>query len=174
MRSMVLALLVFLQPVYLQSGQDRASKTERSTKLGDKPTTYTTTTVRGRIVWMAAALKRRYGIRTVPEAHDRQLAVETSDDRLVALVEDVRTRAFRRDKRLWKMDLELLIRQHKGASVAQIIRLYCWEDGKRLEVDYWCEICAIPMFEKKACDCCQGPIELRKTPAPPKSRSPVK
>ena len=32
----------------------------------------------------------------------------------------------------------------------------------RLELDYWCDICAIAMYELKECECCQGPIELRR------------
>ena len=34
-------------------------------------------------------------------------------------------------------------------------------DGKKYELDYWCDICAIPMYELKECECCQGPIRFR-------------
>ena len=30
--------------------------------------------------------------------------------------------------------------------------------------DYWCDICSIPMYEIKRCECCQGPIRMRFQP----------
>ena len=38
------------------------------------------------------------------------------------------------------------------------------EKGRRQEMDYWCEICSIPMYEIKACECCQADIDLRLRP----------
>ena len=112
-------------------------------------------------------MERRFGIKSVPEAAQRTLALETRDGQLVPLVENVRGRAFRVDKRLRALeDVELLVRRQAGAPAAQIIRVYSHEKGQRLEIDYWCEICSIAMFELKACDCCQGDIELRRRPAP--------
>lgn len=126
-------------------------------------------TLRGRVVYLAEAMQRLYGIKSVPEASQRTLALETPAGQLVPLVENVRGRAFRVDPRLRMLkDVELLVRRHKAAPAAQIIRVYSHEKGQRLELDYWCEICSIAMFELKACDCCQGDIELRRRPAPPK------
>ena len=127
---------------------------------------YQTKSVRGRVVWLNEALKRRYGIGTVPEAAQRVLALETAQGQLLPIVEDIRGRAFRKDPRLRKMPVELLVRQHTGSPLLQIIRVYAHEKGKKVEVDYWCEICAIAMYELKACDCCQGPIDLRRRPVP--------
>lgn len=122
-------------------------------------------TLRGRVVYLAEALERRYGVKSVPEAADRVLAIETRDGELVPLVEDIRGRAFRRDPQLRELeDLELLVRRHPGAPAVQVIKLYSHERGVRYELDYWCEICAIAMYELKPCDCCQGPIELRRRP----------
>ncbi|MCA9044880.1 MAG: hypothetical protein KDA69_11205, partial [Planctomycetaceae bacterium] len=51
------------------------------------------------------------------------------------------------------------------------------KDGTRQEMDYWCDICSIPMYEIKECECCQGPIEFRlrpgRLPAYLKSRTPA-
>ena len=127
---------------------------------------YRTRLIRGHVVWLNEALKRRYGIGTVPEAAERVLALETAEGQLLPIVEDIRGRAFRKDPRLRKMDVELLIRQHTGSPLLQIIRVYAHEKGKKVQVDYWCEICAIAMYELKACDCCQGPIDLRRRPVP--------
>jgi len=126
---------------------------------------YVTKTIRGRVVWLADAMTRLHGIKTVPEASDRILALETDDGQLHPIVEDIRGRAFRRDERLRKMKAELLVRQHQGSPMVQVVRVFeLTEDGK-FEIDYWCEICSIAMFELKDCECCQGPIELRRQAA---------
>lgn len=118
-------------------------------------------TIRGRVVYLAEALEQR-GVSSVPEAKDRVLALETRDGELVPLLEDVRGRAFRRDERLRKMEVELLVRRYKGSPVVQIIRVFEVAKDGLYEIDYWCEICAIAMYELKDCECCQGPIELRR------------
>ena len=124
--------------------------------------------LRGRVVYLAEAMERLYGVKSVPEAAERTLALETPAGELVPLVENVRGRAFRVDKRLRALpDVELLVRRHRGSPAAQVIRVYSHERGQRLEIDYWCEICSIAMFELKACDCCQGDIELRRRPSNP-------
>jgi hypothetical protein len=47
----------------------------------------------------------------------------------------------------------------------QVLSIYAFdEQGVRSIVDYWCDICAIPMFEIKDCECCQGPTRLRLRP----------
>jgi len=119
-------------------------------------------TLRGRVVWLAEAMARRYGVKTVPEAATRVLALETTDGDLFPLAEDIRGRGFRRDERLRKIDLELLVRRYRGAPVVQVIRAFELTKKVKFELDYWCDICAIVMFELKPCDCCQGDIELRR------------
>ena len=114
----------------------------------------------GKVVWMADALERRYHIRTGPEEAERVLALE-NEVGLYPLVEDVRGRAFRKDERLRGIDVELLVRRYEGSPMVQVIRVFALRDGKKYELDYWCDICAIAMFELKPCECCQGPIELR-------------
>jgi len=114
---------------------------------------------------MNEALGRLHGVRTVPEAAERILALETRDGRLHPLIEDIRGRGFRRDKRLRSTPVELLVRRRKGSPMMQVIRVFAITKGAKHELDYWCEICAIAMFELKPCDCCQAPIELRRRQA---------
>jgi hypothetical protein len=118
-------------------------------------------TIRGRVVYLAEALEKR-GVTSVPEAKERVLALESREGELVPVLEDVRGRAFRRDERLRKMEIELLVRRYEGSPVVQIIRVFEVAKDGLYEIDYWCEICAIAMYELKDCECCQGPIELRK------------
>lgn len=144
---------------------DSAAADARGEPASESPADYQTLSLRGRMVWMAEALERRYGIKSVPEAADRLLAIETRDGELYPLVEDLRGRAFRLDRRLRELpDCELLVRRYTGSPLVQVIRVYSHEEGRKYELDYWCEICAIAMFELKPCDCCQGDIELRKRP----------
>ncbi|MCI0361442.1 MAG: hypothetical protein L0211_23415 [Planctomycetaceae bacterium] len=119
-------------------------------------------TYRGHVVFLNDALAKRYGITTVPEAADRSLALQTADGALVPIVEDVRGRAFRVDERLRKPEVEILARKFQGVPAVQVIRLFeVTKDGK-LELDYWCDICAISMVELKPCECCQGETVLRR------------
>jgi hypothetical protein len=123
---------------------------------------FTLRTVRGKVVFLVEAVEDRFGVKAVPEAQQRILALATPDGQYYPLFEDVRGRAFRKDKRLRGIDVELLARQYKGSPLLHVIRVFALEDGKKYELDYWCDVCAIAMFELKPCDCCQGPIELRK------------
>lgn len=123
-------------------------------------------THRGKVVYLAEALQRLHGIKSVDEAKDRTLAVETAEGNLIPLVEDVRGRAFRADPRLREMQVELLLRKFKGSPAGQVIRVYELTKEGKFEIDYWCEICSIAMYELKICECCQGEIELRRTKVP--------
>lgn len=123
---------------------------------------YETQTLRGRVVYLAAAFEKQTGIAPVPEARDRILALQTASGELVPLLEDVRGRAFRRDDRLRQMNLELVVRRYSQSPAVQIIRVIEVSPDGRYDIDYWCEICAIAMFEQKDCECCQGPVELRR------------
>ena len=53
---------------------------------------------------------------------------------------------------------------YPGTDQVQVIRVYTFHDGKKFELDYWCDVCSIPMFELKDCECCQGPTRIRERP----------
>lgn len=125
---------------------------------------YHTERVRGRVVFLAAALKEEFGISTVDEVAEHSLALQTPDGSLLPLVENLRGRAFRKDDRLRDRDLELLVRRYRRQPFVQILRMYEVEDGRLLELDYWCDVCAIVMFETGPCACCQDDNRLRRRP----------
>lgn len=153
--NLTLASVLFSQEPDVQKPTD----TPPSAKLK-----YANHTLRGRVVWTSDALSRRFGVKSVPEAAERQLALETAEGEIHPLVEDYRGRAFRADERLRGVDVELLVRKYEGSPLVQVIQVYFIKKGRKYEVDYWCDICSIAMYELKACDCCQGPIELRQRP----------
>ena len=132
---------------------------------------YETVTLRGRIVWQIDALKRKFEVAVDPDAAKSVVCLETkavegSGGELVPIVKDFRGRGFHLDPKLHEFDWELVVRRYSGSPFVQIVRTYVWREGKRFEFDYWCDICAIPMFELKECECCQGPIRFRFREAP--------
>lgn len=130
---------------------------------GDQPA-YRTVTVRGKVVWLADALKTQFGISTVPEVAENSLAILSTDGDLIPIVENLRGRAFRKDPRLREMEVEILGRRHQQHPMIQILRLYQIDGDQRYEVDYWCDVCAIVMYETGPCSCCQDDNRLRKRP----------
>jgi hypothetical protein len=153
-----ICFLAVLAPVGLGGGLLRAQESEPASPAAK----YETVTVQGRVVWLAEAMERRYGVTTGPEAEKYVQVLETPEGHLLPLVEDVRGRSFRKDDRLRAMEVELLARRYEGAAFLQVIRIFEIKDGSKLEIDYWCDICSIAMYELKPCDCCQGEIELRR------------
>ncbi len=136
-----------------------------SDEAGDQQTPlrrYENLLISGKIVWLADAMQRLFGVPTVSEARKRMLALETDDGKLFPLAEDLRGRSFRKDERLRQEEITLLARRYEGAPVVQVVRIFERDGNQLRELDYWCEICAIAMFEDKPCDCCQEPIELRR------------
>lgn len=123
---------------------------------------FVTVSLRGRVEWCSGVLTRRFGVNEVPEAAERVLVLETPAGELHPLAEDIRGRAFRRDARLRHVDVELLARRYRGSPFVQVIQAFELRPDGKYELDYWCDICSITMFELKECDCCQGPIELRR------------
>ena len=122
---------------------------------------FRTEPVRGRVIWLAEVLESRFSISTVPEAAENALAILTEHGEVLPLVENLRGRAFRKDKRLRGTDMELLVRRYEKQPVIQILRVHQIKDGRKYELDYWCDICSIVMYETGPCACCQADNQLR-------------
>ena len=122
---------------------------------------YETVSLRGQVVWTAESLKRQFGIRTVADARENSLALETDDGRLYPIVEDAQGHAFRSDERLRERDVELFARSYPSTGMIQVVRLYFVKPEGKFLVDYWCDVCSISMTEMGACSCCQAPNRLR-------------
>jgi hypothetical protein len=128
----------------------------------EKSAEFATETIRGRVVFLAEVVQQETGVAAVPEARERVLALRTKEGTLIPLLEDVRARAFRRDERLREMEVELLVRRYAISPLVQVIQVFEIAKNGKFEIDYWCGICSIVMFEKKDCECCQGEVELRR------------
>ena len=122
---------------------------------------FVTESRRGRVVWMADALKEHFDVATDDDAVHALVALEATDGSLHPIVKDQRGRCFHTDERLRDIDVELLVRRYHGSPMLQVVRVYTIKSEKKYELDYWCDICSIPMYELKPCECCQGPTRLR-------------
>lgn len=120
--------------------------------------------LRGRVVFVVDALRARE-IKTYPEELKGQVALETKEGDLLPILPDWRGRAFYQDERLRNRQVELIGYRRAGVPFLQVLTVFTFsEDGARQYTDYWCDICAIPMYEIKPCDCCQQEIRLRFQP----------
>ncbi|MBX7166996.1 MAG: hypothetical protein K1X74_11750 [Pirellulales bacterium] len=143
------------------SAQNPTATDNASAVAAEPAAAFEVVALRGRVVWMGEALKRRFGIESDPDAAQTQAALETTDGQVLPLVKDARGRGFWLDGRIRDRDLELLVRRYRGTPALKIIRVYAFEDGEKYELDYWCDICSIPMYELKPCECCQGETRIR-------------
>ena len=120
--------------------------------------------VSGKVVKLADALKAR-GVKSYVEEIKEQVVLVTEQGELVPIVPDWRGRAFYQDERLRNRPVDLVVNRRKGIPWVQVLSIYTFDDeGVRSITDYWCDICSIPMYEIKECECCQGPIRLRLRP----------
>lgn len=117
----------------------------------------------GQVVMLQAALEKR-GIKSRDEIKS-QIVLETKAGELWPIVPDWRGRALYQDERLRDRPVDLVCRRTPGVPWLQILSIYTFdEEGERQITDYWCDICSIPMYEIKPCDCCQAEIRLRYRP----------
>ena len=119
--------------------------------------------IRGKVVLWRSALKKR-GI-TAFEEFDKLVVLETMDGQLLPIVPDWRGRAFFQDSRLRDRKVDLIGYRRPRASTFQVLMIFTFDEkGIRQYTDYWCDICSIPMYEIKPCDCCQADIRIRYQP----------
>ena len=71
---------------------------------------------------------------------------------------------FFKDGKLLNRPMRLTGRLLPGSQLLQVVEVHSYLDGQLHEVYYWCDVCSIKRFEKKKCDCCGGPMELREEP----------
>jgi hypothetical protein len=170
LKPMRLLLLTFLLFVSLRALGDQPPPENTGSIAGiDASADHASRTLRGRVVWLDEALRSDFEISTVPEFKKAVLALRTSEAELFPIVENIRGRAFRKDDRLREMHLELLVRQYRTQPFVQILKVYQIDAAKKFEIDYWCDICAIPMYETGPCACCQDHNRLRKREVDPVS-----
>lgn len=117
----------------------------------------------GKVVLAQEALKKR-GIKVADEMKS-QAVLELESGELLPIAADWRGRAFYQDEQLRNRKVELVGYRRPGIPYLQVLNVFTFNDkNERQDTDYWCDICSIPMYEIKECECCQGPIRLRFRP----------
>lgn len=160
MRFGLLILLVGVAGAFASADPKDDERSAIAAKSNDAPKELFT----GQVVPVFDALKRR-GVKAYEEELKGQVALETPDGELIPILPDWRGRAFYQDERLRNRKVELVGQRRPGIPYLQVLMIFTFdEDGRRQYTDYWCDICSIPMYEIKPCDCCQQPIRLRFQP----------
>lgn len=120
----------------------------------------------GRVVRLSEALSARE-LRAANEM-EAHVVLELADGTLLPILADWRGRAFYQDERLRNRPVTLIANRRSDVGYLQPLMVFTYDDQSRPQfTDYWCDVCAIPMYEIKPCECCQGDIRLRFTPQPP-------
>lgn len=168
LQGLVIAALVWVAPGSSILAEENSEKTTSESAENQLPD-FELERLQGQVVYLADAVKKHYGVDTDADVAKAVVVLQMKPangqpPRLVPLLKEDRGRAFLQDKRLRNCPLELLLRRYDGLPFEQVIRVYALDGQDKFEVDYWCDICAITMYELKLCECCQGPIRLRFRP----------
>jgi hypothetical protein len=111
-----------------------------------------------------AGLVEKFGGKLDSDAASTSLALVADDGKVYTLVKDDGSRMFFLDKRLLNRPMRLTGRLLPGSQLLQVVEVHSYKDGVLHNVYYWCDVCAIKRFEKKLCDCCGAPMQLREEP----------
>jgi hypothetical protein len=117
----------------------------------------------GKVVPLAPLLEK-FGAKLDPDAAPSWLALQTDDGKVYPLIKDDGSRMFFLDKRLLDRPMRLTGRLHPQSQMLQVLAVRSVIKGELHQVYYWCDICSIRRSEKKICECCGGPMELREEP----------
>ena len=114
----------------------------------------------GSVVFLEDALTER-GLETYTET-GRHVVLKTDDGELLPILADWRGRAFYQDEKLRDRKVELIGFYREQLPYLNVLAIYTFnEEGHRQFTDYWCDICAFPMYMIQPCECCQGDVRLR-------------
>lgn len=109
-------------------------------------------------------LVEKIGSKLDSDAEATWLALVTDAGDIYPLIKDDGSRMFFKDAKLLNRPMRLTGRLLPRSNLLQVVEVHSLKDGKLHEVYYWCDICAIRRLEKKICDCCRAPMELREPP----------
>jgi hypothetical protein len=118
---------------------------------------------KGKVVLLAALLEKQK-VKLDSDAASLLLALQGEDGKIYPLVKDDGARMFFKDERLLNRPMQLTGKVVPGTNFLQVVTVHSIVKGELNDVYYWCDICAIRRNEKKICDCCGGPMELREEP----------
>jgi hypothetical protein len=118
---------------------------------------------KGKVVPLATLLEKQK-VKLDSDAASLLLALQGDDGKIYLLVKDDGARMFFKDERLLNRPMQLTGHVVPGTNFLQVVTVHSIVKGELNDVYYWCDICAIRRNEKKICDCCGGPMELKEEP----------
>jgi hypothetical protein len=118
---------------------------------------------RGKVVPLAKVLEQQ-SVQLDADAVPHWFALVTDEGTIYPLVKDDGSRMFAKDPRLLDRPMRLTGRLIPGSQLLQVLEVHSFKKGQLHQVYYWCDVCAIKRYEKKICECCGGPMELREEP----------
>ena len=119
---------------------------------------------KGKVVPLAEVAEK-LGAKLDGDATPYWLALVSDDGKIYPLIKDDGSRMFFKDTRLLNRPMRLTGRLLPGSQLLQVVEVHSYNQKNELqEVYYWCDICSIKRYEKKLCDCCGAPMELREEP----------
>jgi hypothetical protein len=119
--------------------------------------------LKGKVIALADYLEK-HGAKLDKDAAAHWHALQTDDGKLYPLVKDEGGRMFFKDARLLNRPMRLTGRLVGDSAFFQVLQVHSYLNGQLHEVYYWCDVCTIKRFEKKDCECCGAPMELREVP----------
>jgi hypothetical protein len=146
--ALALALAPFLAAADRKPAKEAESKAEDFT---------------GKVVPLAGLLEK-FGAKLDADAAPSWLALQADDGKVYPLIKDDGSRLFFLDKSLLDRPMRLTGRLHPESRMLQVLAVHSIVKGQLCDVYYWCNVCSIRRGEKKPCDCCGGPMELREEP----------
>jgi hypothetical protein len=118
---------------------------------------------KGKVVPLADLLQKA-GAKLDDDAAPSWLALAGDDGKFYPLIKDDGSRMFFKDARLRNRPMRLTAKLVPGSHLLQVVEVHSYLKGELHSVYYWCDICNIKRYEKKNCDCCGAPMELREVP----------
>jgi len=114
----------------------------------------------GKVVPMKTVLDKEK-IKIDADAAPHWLALVTDEGKVYPLLKDDGSRMFFVDATLQNRPMRLTGRLVGDGQLLQVFQVHSRVKDELREVFYWCDICSIKRFEKRACECCGAPMELR-------------
>jgi hypothetical protein len=118
---------------------------------------------KGKVIRLADFVEK-HGSKLDADAAPHWLALATEDSKIYPLVQDDGARMFFKDEKLLNRPMRLTGRLLPGSQLLLVVEVHSYLHGELHDIYYWCDICAIKRYEKKNCDCCGAPMELREVP----------
>ncbi|OAI48152.1 hypothetical protein AYO44_07785 [Planctomycetaceae bacterium SCGC AG-212-F19] len=119
--------------------------------------------LKGKVIALAGYFEKQ-GAKLDKDAAEQWYALQGDDGKLYPLIKDEGSRMFFTDPRLLNRPMRLTGRIVGDGPFFQVFQVHSYLNGQLHDVYYWCDVCTIKRFEKKDCECCGAPMELREIP----------